>query len=318
LNSSFIFSFENDRKYGVKKVHILTFILLFLCSFVLFESANRFFIFTRSKDFITRRSFEEKMADIKLLFLGDSHFIAGIDSEQFDKKTFNLSTSGASYIDSYYILKAYINRLPSLKVVVLPLGLHSFSSMNVARIAHSPCWADLIDYEKLSETGGVNISMFNVTLLNESTGRKFFIKNSMDLLLRKNPREEVYTDESVESDEAFRRAKFHLHKRDSFDPLLVSYFKKILKLCNENNIAVVIVQMPSSRYYIEVAEKYIGKNMSLIENMKYDEYIYTNFNYLRIYENKDNYFTREGDHLNAKGQKCFSSVLSEETKKFFK
>jgi hypothetical protein len=330
MKNSFISSFERSDRYPLKKSHLLVFALLFLVSFFLAEKLNRLFISQGTKDFIALRSFERQKDKIEILLLGDSHFLIGIDSQFFKTPTFNLSSLGANYIQSYYLLKASLNKLPSLKVLILPLDLFSFSSFRSDRITNPVFWNQFLDYRQLSEIKGLKIlkNKFKPSLLDNQLGKKYFFVNLSSFVrngftfkkeasFQKGPPLKV----KKAGDPTLRRVEFHFRSSQTFDQDLALYFEKTLKLAQENNILVLTLQMPASESYQKYASQYISEE-ELVERIlkkdQYRQYIHKNYNYLRLFNGQKGFFANDGDHLNEKGKEVFSKLLSQELDWFLK
>ncbi len=326
MKSLFISSFEKNKKYHLKTAHIVKFIGLFLVLLALLELANRVFFVSRSKNYSILAAFEKEKARCRIVFLGDSHCAFGIDAGRFDEGTFNLSFGGASYIQSYYLLKHYIEQMPSLKIVVVPLGLHSFSSYKIGRVHPTIFWRKFIDYAELEKFGRRRpfAERYHVlTLLDRRLGRKFFVKNVAasvsGLLWRKagsigfERGKMSAKTEGSDREHALNRADYHLRGRQVFDEILLVYFGKIEELCRQKGVLLATVQIPVSKDYAKRAGDYItGQELrqKVLQTCAYSDAIYTNFDFLSLYFDRDDFFYGEGDHLNEKGREAFSVFLA--------
>ncbi|MCM8776218.1 MAG: hypothetical protein NC930_07730 [Candidatus Omnitrophica bacterium] len=321
MNNSFISSFEPSQVYSVRKWHVLTFCLAFVVSLVVCECLNRHFILTRSSNVLTFNAFEKEKKEVKMLLIGDSQFLDGIDPHIFPRKTFNLSFLGTDYIQSYFMLKRQLDELPALKVLVLQMNLHSFSSFRSDKVYAPVFWNRFLDYDELVKLKGWPILryQFEISFLTDSSGRKSFLINLMDVILGKNVqeqqkdvREKVYLV-SADPVLAERRVYFHLKGYKTFDVDLLLYFEKILKLCRDRRIRVFTVQTPLSQYYLKAAQNYVtfrDLEEKVLLNPRFQGLIDKNFNYLELFPQKDNYFQRDGDHLNGYGRDKFSKILA--------
>ena len=334
--SSFIFSFEDSKKYKMKINHVISFVIIFISVLIILEYVNRHFVVEESRNFMKIRNFQKQKKNIEVLFLGDSHFIRGLDLRQFGNKTFDLSFPDANYIQSYYILKRYIREMPSLKVVVLPLSLHSFSSFRTDGFDNPAYfWDRFIDFEELSDIKGKIIRKrpLKLTVLDESTGKLTFIDNAIKRLqemisgiLQINPDKENMQIAPAESNIKIGAVKNvvinnvgdHFENSNVFDQDLLVYFEKTLKLCKKNNLLVVAVQFPVSEEYLKCAEKYISpRDMrdKIINDERYNIYINKNFAFSSLYLDRNDLFTEDGHHLNRDGSKYFSKIFSLEIMK---
>lgn len=319
--SSFISSFENTKKYGLRLKHAVCFAILFVTLFTLCETANRHLIELKSKNFSILRDFEKNKEDVRTLFLGDSQILSALDAELFNGGAFNLSFYGANYIQSYYILKRYIDLMPKIKILILQVSLHSFSSFRSDRISEPLFWNRFIDYAELSEVKGssVHTQKIHFTLLDSAYGRRFFLTNLRDFAAEKflNSRTSGragFTDnlDTVRRRDLQDRVKFHFKNQDIFDRDLTVYFEKILNLCKERGVTVVTVQLPLSKKYAALANSYV--TFGQIEKMELKDpldkgLIYKNLDYFSAFYDRDDYFEKDGDHLNGKGREKFSELL---------
>ncbi|MBN1763795.1 MAG: hypothetical protein JW860_00930 [Sedimentisphaerales bacterium] len=322
MRNSFISSFENNGKYQVKKIHIIVFMTVIIGSLAACECLNRYFITHLSDNFKIYDSFLHQHKDTEILFLGDSHFIHGIDPTSFPDQTFNLSFSGASYIQSYYLLKHFIPEMSHLKLVILPLDLHSMSSFRGNRINVPSFWNRFIEYPELVKYKGLPIlkNNFCLTLLSEEAGRGFFLKNLFTFLytahgnIEKMPRPgKLEINQYLNQKKALLRADYHFKECIIPDDALFTYFDKIITLCRDHSISVVTLQTPVSQFYLDQAQQYISIHPIITDiyyNHAYDKQIMQNLNYLEYYLDRSELFMADGDHLNRMGKSLFSKVLS--------
>lgn len=329
MKISYISSFSNNRRYRIKSLYALAFVLIFTVSFLYLEHLNRHeFVYKTSYNFQKLNTFIEEKDNIQILFTGDSHFIGGIDTRWFNHTAFSLSFGGANYMQSYYLLKHYIDEMPDLKLVVIPLDLHSFSSFRTDRITEPVFWNQFIDYSELIKSKGISVlksKYFTFTLLDETFGKEYFIKNMKEFLKRKlqirKPVERVYiTRKEVDWDKfkaitVEERIQDFFQGKDLFDKDLVLYFEKILKLCREKGIMLITVQMPLSRNFLNLSDKYIQNEdiqSKIVKNPNYDSYNWKNLNYLEKNITSNELFKKDGDHLNKKGREMFSKLLAQD------
>jgi hypothetical protein len=212
--------------------------------------------------------------------------------------------------------------MTSLKLVVLPLDLHEFSSLHSNRITFSIFWNKFIDYSELLKLKGPKVlkNKIGLTLIDGVLGRHRFFINMATLIKQKVIGRRSVTDQKkkpdkpLDKDKIFRRVQLQLAGKNVFDKDLLHYFEKILNLCKEKNIPVVTLQCPLSRYYIEYAEEYVTvetMQRTILENKTFGELIYQNLNYAYFAIDNDLLFG-DGDHLNSKGELIFSDYLDKD------
>ena len=71
--------------------------------------------------------------DTEILILGDSHGVCALDPGIIGRAV-NFSSPGESYLHNYYKLRWFLKQEHSLKAILLPLDLHSFSDFRKDRI----------------------------------------------------------------------------------------------------------------------------------------------------------------------------------------
>mgnify|MGYP001547327299 CR=1 FL=1 len=76
-----------------------------------------------------KEQLEQKSDEIETLVLGGSHTFYGVNPDQFDSETFNLSYVSQSLYFDYLLLDKYIDSLPRLKDVVMMIAHASMTYM---------------------------------------------------------------------------------------------------------------------------------------------------------------------------------------------
>ena len=100
------------------------------------------------------RYFEKKKNDIQLLFLGACEFREGIDEKSFDSNVVNFSVPSVGFIELFYFLKYYIDKMPSLKALVLSVGDNSFCTKTSNGSTFPVLFNKFIDYRELIQFSG--------------------------------------------------------------------------------------------------------------------------------------------------------------------
>lgn len=67
---------------------------------------------------------------IQALAIGHSQLYDGFKPESFFLPSFNLSNSAQRYIDNYYLLRELLQDMPNLKVVIMPIGYSSVTTIS--------------------------------------------------------------------------------------------------------------------------------------------------------------------------------------------
>ena len=305
VKNSYISSFKRARRYRLKAIHVVAFIALFILIFGAMEYLNRTYSVVDNQYYKVLSRFQDQRGNIEILFLGDSQFEYGVNTDLFPYSTFNLSYGGINFIQSYFLLKHYIDSMPSLKVVVLPLDHHSFHPYKTDRF--ELFFIDkYIDWRELLPTKGLNILVKRFscfTILDDTLGRK----SSMEKAIKYVFGRKLIT---------FKRATTTgPSKAVALDKDLLLYFYKTLVLCRAHNIRVVTVSTPLTRDYIISAEKKLYHindiERFVFSDPKYGDLIYRNFNHIAWNPDEKDLF-KDGHHLNSRGRDMFTPVLVDE------
>ncbi len=330
MKNSFISSFEPSQKYRLNKGYVLFFCILFVLSFWVLEGINKQFEKNKSKNYRVLNTFLQVKDTVQIVFLGDSHFQDGLNLIPYQQMIFNLSFGGTSYMHSYYLIKRYMDDMPELKVVVLPLDLHSFNSSRTERLPEL-FWNEFIDYRELMEVQGPSALRYKLStsLLNPLVGKEYFLLNVLErvypqgvpteigfplhLFMRKRLAQETISEKDFASvqDMIDHEIRKRFYGNEPFDPILLYYFQKILELCREKGIKVVLVRTPSFPYYRQQARAYVTKediDMRILNNPDYQNMIHATFDFFEAFNSPED-FRMDGDHLSRQGIARFTREL---------
>ena len=310
----------------IKKFIIKLLIFLVLLCAVNF-AFNRYFkqYVIKNQDIFRKDiQFDNYNDTLKYLLMGDSHIQNGINPLIF-RKSFNFSSANENYIQTYYKLKAIIekkNRIP--EYIFLPVDLSSFSSFRTDRFKYDTYWVQYIDYFELAKIKKDRIYIDKWFIGNYISyiegyeyAYRFLLGEKSELILGYKPRKR---DRSIFVDRIRNaRARVNLYFKDYtyFDQDLVLFFKRILGLCSQNNIKVILIKMPVSKIYYNLAVSIVDKD-SLNNNInkiicKYPGLVRT-LDYQKLFFDNPEYFDNP-DHLNDKGATDLSRILNDRLNK---
>jgi len=316
-----IFNFKPARKYRLKRAHVSAFLGILLATFFSLEMANRRFFVPQARAYRILNSFRERASGTEVLFLGDSHFIKMLGSGEPYPKVFNLSFPGASYILSFYMLKSHIQEMPSLRYVVLPLDLHSFSAYRSDRMRPAPFWVQFVDLFEFSKIKGWRVLLYQfsrATILDSDLGRGALWGNFRSLFISKETRKFLSAqieikDRSKKNAQSRMRHRLRIYR--AFDEPGLIYFKKILTLCQRRGIKVITVQTPNSPEFRKQAAKYLTSQpvkQRVLADPAIVGLIYKHLDYEKSLIDQDEAFYVSGDHLkNAIDRKTLELILKE-------
>jgi len=318
-----------DLKIVAKGIFIA--FCIFIAVLLLVEVADRTLFRSKSIFGRTVKDFEKQKGEIQILFLGQSDMKRAVIPEVMPFKAYNFAELGESFIETYYKFKYYVEGMPSLKVVVLPLPLGSFSSFRTNRIGTNYysygyiSYRDLLELYPIKGSRVIRQKLASYSPVLDPGQLRTFWKN-FRRLIKKKPIERAVIQEGyhlltikgiVNERMATRSIQRHFQGHNIFDKDLLLYFEKILILCNQRGIKVVTLMTPMTDYYIKHAEKYITQAAlyeKVFNHPRFSPYIYKHLDYLDLYA-KDHTLFVDGDHLNHEGATLFSKRIALELSK---
>lgn len=268
------------------------------------------------------RQFQKQNEAIKFLFLGDSHTERAVDT-RIIPESFNYSSSGENYFQTYYKLKKILKKQKP-KFVVLPIEIHTFSSFFTNQINDDSYWVNYINYFELAKQK-VDFQFickyfkgkyYSYVGEFENIYYQFATRNEKPIEIYKGyvPDYRVYKPKPKNETERESRVEFHLKNKNHFDKDLTLYFEKVLDLCEKNNIKIILIKYPISVEYYNESKRYLNfrkRERNLKKITKSYENIILELDYQKLYLKENNYF-RDADHLNNIGAEKFSKILYEE------
>jgi hypothetical protein len=318
-----------DLKIVTKGIFIA--FCIFIAVLLMVEVADRALFRPKSIFGRTVKDFEKEKGEIQILFLGQSDMKRAVIPEIMSFKAYNFAELGESFIETYFKFKYYIDEMPRLKVVVLPLPLDSFSSFRTNRIGTKYYSYGYISYRDLWELYQIKGSlvigqkMASLSPMLDREQLRTFWKN-VRRLIKRQPIERAVIQEGyhlltmkgiVNEAAAIRRIQLHFQGHNIFDKDLLLYFEKILTLCQKRGIKVVTLTIPVTDYYIKHAEKYTTKSAlyeKVFTNQKLSSSIYKHLDY-QDFNAKDHTLFVDGDHLSHEGATLFSKRIALELSK---
>jgi hypothetical protein len=262
-------------------------------------------------------------ADTRVLFLGESRVNAGID---FNKITgaFNFASGGTTPIESYYILKKYIDRFGAPDTVLLSISPRFLSeTFAFFPYAVSSKTINRHDFKEI-----MNLLGENDTTLGKTPRLKFFLYQlnyfeyyQSDVFynyvfngIRKNRAliNEISCNKGASPHPGLKDSCSELNYETKYKhfnpaPILDTYFVKLLNLCKDNNIHLIFFFMPfnesslkaSDPVFINEYQAYIQKRSTAFPEFNISD---------TVYAYPDRYFGDES-HLNTKGKERFTEQL---------
>lgn len=271
-----------------------------------------------------RDRLEKSLDSIELLILGNSHTEQGVDPAFFSLKAFNAAASSQSYFYDKEIVLRYLERLKSLKAVIIPVDYFSLS-YNLHDVAQ---WLDY-GYKNFWGIRSPDISSwdsrnYSYTMLYTPGGSVKYLFKGKKFSMAKGLRNDGYTPvieqsavhpEKINDKTGKERAVFHrrMMKDDRFNEC-VEQLTGLTRELAARGVKVYLIESPVFETYSkfcdtailnknriiasEIAKKYKGGFKSYFSDPRF---ILSDFS--------------DNDHLNRSGAEKFSRILDDD---FFK
>jgi hypothetical protein len=262
--------------------------------------------------------------DVNMLIFGDSHTFYGINPEWHSVKTYNLANISQSIYFDKLLLEKHINHLPDLKYIILSI---EYTTLSQADNTQEDIWrkyfyraqmdleVPLIDWYNPKKYSLALTQKFNKTW-------KYYLDYQAEGTLigcDTNGWGNTYLSK-VDSLELKKIAKviYRKHEDGSMDfKLNIQRIQKIINLCKERDVEVILVNMPVTTEYLnllnpEKLEKIEATCNSLVKE---------NPNVTRINFLRDPRFNiadfQDADHLNAQGAKKCTLLIDAYMKQYY-
>ena len=251
----------------------------------------------------TRLKEVKKIDSLDILFLGNSQAYRGFDTRVFKKhglKSFNLGTSGQTFIQTELILKRYLEEVHPKQILfqVSPYMFHSLGVESSIDILSN----DINDVSSIKMALSINdIQVYNTLIYStfkDITGAKYkYIEEERkdnDLYIE-GGYVEKYEDDSF----VFKKLETDI----IFNKKQMKAFAEVVKMINDKGIALIFIHAPLSRDL--KIDNDVSKKFDSIINRKGEYY---DFNTIL---DMDNDYFYDANHLNKKGVSIYNRKLVE-------
>ncbi|MEZ4805838.1 MAG: hypothetical protein R2852_10225 [Bacteroidia bacterium] len=291
---------------------------LFIFPILVFYTALEITLRSIPNDFQEKHAYLNSNSDkIETLILGSSHSLSFVNPDNLRSNAFNAAQLHQTLKYDYYILNEYHDKLKSLKTVVLPISYGSFFSS----LENSKDKWRIKNYKMYFDYKDVCSPRYSMEIFNGHTPYQFqdavnYLSNGKTLItcntlgfgeeFSQTPQTDLNHTGAVVAKRHTEDCSFEYYDEN------LQYITKIIKLCESNNIKLVLYTAPSYHtYYENLEDKYLAPTFETIDtilkdhpNIKYKSYL------------KDKRFTkddfRDVDHLNLQGAKKFTEFLEKE------
>lgn len=282
--------------------------------------------------------------NIDIAFAGSSYFVYGINPYIIDKElecnTFNYSFRAQSYIGTYYCLEELF-KYHNPKLIVLSTDISSFINEQESVEAYAGVIPNIKSFDIKTEYFFDSIKE-GKNLNKIFTWRTYNVKSVKDILnnVKKKKSDEYknYTtsellnyyeankdkygymgkgfarlseDNNIINDNKLGKMMIKETNLDKIKDKNIEYFKKISKLCRDNNTELILVQTPYPTFSVFKEKNYFEFSEKIGEIAKDENVDYYDFNLVKpeIFEAKSKYF-RDHEHLAATGADIFSKSFT--------
>lgn len=259
---------------------------------------------------------KDYIKDKNTIYAGDSHIQTSI-IDSLLLSSINISNSGEALVYTYYKLKFLLSQQNSVKTIVLGLSYHNLSSSydnliygeKAAYIAPNyflvmPL-ASILNIIKNAKSDNKDVFMKNYASMN--IGKVLYSDKRLTFIGNYKPNTTTKTANVEETDKQIIRQYYDEYGNlKNHSVLQIKYLDSIVKMCNDNNIQLIILKTPMSKFYRDkIPVEY--KNM-------YNEEIKSRK--IKIIDlsdiiSEDEYFLPDGDHVNQKGALIVTKQLKE-------
>lgn len=283
---------------------------LFVFSKFILITTFIFTIFVIVTGLLVKKNFNYNLIDKKILILGDSHTLCGVD-DSIIPNSINLSENADTYFYSYLKLREFCDRNENIKKVVLGFSEHNVSesqdtwlkseSINNKKLMF---YYFLFDFKDL-----LNFSQINPSDLIRNSAR--IIKGNIGHLYRiykETPINEfgigthLKRYNKVENTLKLEPNKNIVAQDKRYSEYDLLYLKKIYKYCEKNKIELILLNVPVLQKDDYYHKQYLKIHIESMKNAKL-------LDFSNLTNNKK-YFS-DLDHVNYKGAIVFSNFLKD-------
>lgn len=268
------------------------------------------------------RQFEEFNDTLTYLMLGNSHNMV---NPAILGNSFNYASPSEVYPQTYFKFRHILeNGKQKPEYVILTVDPVNFSPKADNTLKFDGYWRKYVDYPGLyRETGDTDylVRWFTGRFCSYAGNYKFIY---MSLLFARADFSQIvngyrpprdFRNFALEPDRkalGIERANSYLSGYgDRPDPGTVDYFRRILELCREYNVGVIMVRMPFTREYLEQARKLVDLNRldRGIEQIVAESGVnYRVFDFREEFTDQPSLFFN-ADHVNPEGADIISRKL---------
>jgi hypothetical protein len=241
--------------------------------------------------------------NIHTILIGDSHMEMGMNDKLFPNSV-NLAKSSDGYIHTYAKLQAILKSNPHINTVVVSYSAHNLSSYFHTFIYGRDGRFGFADYfpvlpseakmELLKHNHSLGIHSLSL-ILKSGFNNLFAESNHYSFLGSYFPRH-YFLEDTAGIRKRINTQFYNKEKLIAISAIQLKYLKKIIDLCSDNKIKLVLLELPlHAYYYMQLPDEYIRKAAAAIADQPV---VFMHCRELRL---PDSLYLPDGDHVNAKG-----------------
>ncbi len=304
----------------------LTIIILISMSFL--------FLAEKGSDYLMKRYPKLKSSYISqveikadILIIGACEAEMMLSPKMFDSatgyKTYNLGEVGTRFADNYLYLHQYLKYQKHPKYVILHISPESFSHVDnklLTTYKHEAFLSDSVVYNVVKELDPGYTKFSKIPFLKYSFYNTFTLFKILDaagysVLNKKNPPSidgfsAPFSSDTVNAPESLVYKVQHYQ----WSPVEEKYFLKILTLCRDNNIQLILYKLPTYKGYYDAnveLSKYDDKIVQLVSQYKLPYFTYDTSTLTNDYKN---FFLLSNNLLSWKAIPTFNKIFIQDLK----
>lgn len=255
---------------------------------------------------------------VKTLNLGSSHGYYGINPRKLNEIAFNGAHVSQSLDYDYLILNKFIDKMDSLSVVILPISYFSMSSLLKFGLERFRIPNYVIEYGFHSDSWKDSWRLLSLPLKTNIIKIKRYVVNGKNDIVCDEygwhwNSDKRYNKSDTQLSNGALRAENHLAKDlgNVMFNINASYVDKIVKLCSDRGVSVVLLTTPTWHTYRENIDKKQLSKMTLFCDSVAGAH--SNVIYLNMFA--DNRFTSDdffdSDHLCKERAMKLTEILND-------
>jgi hypothetical protein len=290
-------------------------LLIFILPFLFLALASEVLIRLIPNDYLLKKDYLDKNSDkIEVLILGSSHSFFGLNPIYFSNNCFNAGYVSQTLDYDLEILKKYDNKLSRLKAVIIPISYFSLlekldEGPESWRTKNYTLYYKLNTSKSFKEYSEVLSSKLEIIIKRLSS---YYLKSENPLSSSPLGWGNVYNSKDGKNliETGKFAAKWHTYDDFHSYPEIVSSLQSIIRICNKNNVRIILFTPPAYETYRDNLNKdqlnlTIQKTTDIANSN--NNCIYTNLLADTTFKATDFY---DADHLNEIGAKKLSLLIN--------